>query len=186
MDGRELLEILEKSIKQFYKQDSYLIDDTHKVHEQAIVHRIAHYFENIVDAQEPDFYKEYNFDVEYNKNLKGAKEIFSPCWQCPEFKCNCKCYVESQESRPDFLIHKRGNNSSNQLIVEFKTGSNSSKKDIKYDMNKVQYFTCPHGEYKYFLGCFVYIDEKRYTIKIFQEGKEVRLTKKRRKAIKKL
>ena len=47
MDKKELLKILRSSIKEFYSRDFYLIDDMHKVHEQAIAHRIAHYFENI-------------------------------------------------------------------------------------------------------------------------------------------
>lgn len=168
MKKKELLDFLNKSIEQFYKHDKYLIEDSHKVHEQAIAHRIAHYFENLAKKENSSFYKEYHFDVEYNKNLENSKEIFTKCHECTK-KCECKKYSEQKESRPDFLIHKRGQNDLNKFIVEFKTGSNNV--DIEYDVYKLNYFTCQLGEYRYDLGCFVYIKERDYEIRIFQKGK---------------
>ena len=82
MDKKELLKILKFSIKQFYALDSYLINDNHIVHEQAISHRIAHYFENICSLYDPAFYKNYNFDVEYNKNFSDPKSLFNQCFHC--------------------------------------------------------------------------------------------------------
>lgn len=172
MKKRELLKILKKSIKLFYELDSYLIGNNHKVHEQAIAHRIAHYFENICSLYNPAFYKTYNFDVEYNKNFRDSKYIFSKCFQCDKKECSCTNYKEPKESRPDFLVHKRGSNEQNELIVEFKTGS-PKKKDIEYDINKLKYFTCSLGVYKYSLGCFVSLGENRYKIEIFEKGKKV-------------
>ena len=172
MSQKELLEILRYSIEQFYILDKYLIANIHKVHEQAIAHRIAHYFENICSVYNPAFYTTYNFDVEYNKNLQEAKEIFAPCWQCRNIKCSCKAYKEPHDSRPDFLIHKRGSNEQNCLVVEFKKWD-SKPEDIQYDINKLKYFTCPKGEYKYLLGCLVLLKENSYKIEIFETGKKI-------------
>ena len=174
MNKRELLKILRYCIEQFYSQDSYLIDDIHKVHEQAIAYRIAHYFENICYLYNPSFYITHNFDVEYNKNLNDPKYIFNKCWKCQNIKCSCQQYEAPQGSRPDFLIHKRGTNEQNKFIVEFKTGD-SKQKDIQYDVNKLKYFTCPEGEYKYLFGCFVYLKKNSYKIEIFEKGKKISL-----------
>ena len=172
MDKNELLKILRSSIKEFYARDFYLIDDMHKVHEQAIAHRIAHYFENIVAKNTPTFYVEYNFDVEYNKNFNDPKFIFLQCFQCPDKNCSCRNYIEPKtKSRPDFLIHKRGSNEQNCLVVEFKKWD-SKPEDIQYDINKLKYFTCSKGEYKYLLGCLVLLKENSYKIEIFETGKK--------------
>lgn len=170
LEESELLEILKNSIYLFYLCDFYMIEDSHKLHEQAITHRIAHYFENIMAIYSPSAYSEYQFDVEYNKNLQNPKEIFTLCWKCQRTRCPCKKYQESQDSRPDFLIHKRGKNDSNLLLVEFKK-SKTGQDNIAYDKNKLRYFTCMKGEYRFFFACSVILQEKNFIIETFQNGK---------------
>ena len=54
--------------------------------------------------------------------------------------------------RPDLLIHKRGDNTKNLLVVEFKGWWNKSK---NRDEDKLKSLTSPCDEYHYLLGAFV-------------------------------
>lgn len=196
MKDKELLKVLKLSLGKLYKKDCYLLNQEHFVHEQTIAHRVAYYFERYIEIKNKDFYKEYNFDVEYNKNLKQAKVIFKQCNNC-QYKSDCNnptkndlVLVENishtQEtninsdkepnSRPDFVIHQRGNNENNILIVEFKK-TNSKNEYIDDDIDKLQYYTCSHSEYKYQLGCFVFIGTNGYIITTFKKGKAIRSSK---------
>ena len=88
------LEILEKlidrALDQLYQEDSYLIKNG--VHERSIVFRFAHYLQNLMD--ESNELKEFDLDLEYNKNGIFAKRI----------------PARIRGTFPDLIIHKRGTN----------------------------------------------------------------------------
>ena len=128
-----LEELIKKSLDELYVKDKSLID--RKVAERDIVHRFAHYFENYM--QDTDV-ESYNVDCEYNRNGYGIKQV------------NGK-YVY-----PDFIVHKRGNNEDNLLIIEFKTWWNpNNDKDIE----KIQWMMHPQFRYKYKYGCSITINQ---------------------------
>ena len=142
------LEILEKlidrALDQLYQEDSYLIKNG--VHERSIVFRFAHYLQNLMD--ESNELKEFDLDLEYNKNGRFAKRI--PARICGTF--------------PDLIIHKRGTNNGNLLIVEFKTWWNPNTRE---DKKKLLQFVDSNGEYKYFGGKSIVFNQRRECVTIW-------------------
>lgn len=94
----ELLKLLkrgiEKAIRTFYKNDSYLIDN--KLHEMAITHRIAIYLDNI--------FSEYNVDCEWNKNFLD-KKVFSVTDFIKDFNYNIERII-TQNKQISFKINQ--------------------------------------------------------------------------------
>ena len=125
--------IMKKSLDKLYANDKYLI--IRRVSERDIVHRFAHYFENYM--QDTDI-ESYNVDCEYNRNGYEIKQV------------NGK-YVY-----PDFIVHKRGNNENNLLIIEFKTWWNS---DNGADINKILWMMNPQLMFQYKYGCSITINQ---------------------------
>ena len=128
-----LEDIMKKSLDKLYANDKYLI--IRRVSERDIVHRFAHYFENYM--QDTDI-ESYNVDCEYNRNAYEIKQV------------NGK-YVY-----PDFIVHKRGNNENNLLIIEFKTWWNS---DNGADINKILWMMNPQLMFQYKYGCSITINQ---------------------------
>jgi hypothetical protein len=94
----------------------------------------------------------YNLDCEYNKNCNDIKE--TP--RCPK------------GTKPDLIIHKRGNNDNNLLIIEFKSHSSKLRKykdfGVSKDVIKLEDFTSNY-KYNYQLGVLVKlkIDGAKYS-----------------------
>ena len=80
----------------------------------------------------------YNVDCEYNRNGYGIKQV------------NGK-YVY-----PDFILHKRGSNEDNLLIIEFKTWWNP---DNDADIDKIRWMMNPQYIYQYKYGCSITINQ---------------------------
>ena len=128
-----LEQLIKKSLDDLYRNDKYLID--HKVAERDITHRFAHYFENYM--QDTNI-AEYNVGCEYNRDGYGIKQ------------------VNGNYIYPDFILHKRGSNEDNLLIIEFKTWwTPENNKDIK----KIQCMMHPQLRYKYKYGCCITINQ---------------------------
>lgn len=141
----EELKVLDSLVNQaldmLYEKDMHLImnravnsrgkDERHHVGERSIVFRFAHYLQNLIDGN--GNFQEYNLDCEYNRN--GAE-----CKALPSFPYG---------TYPDVIIHQRGSNEHNLLVIEFKTYWN---RDIKIDKKKLFEFTDPSGRYKFKKG----------------------------------
>ena len=119
------------AFEMLYKNDSHLIyngafdyeekpDKKHHVGERSIVFRYAHYLQNLIC--EDELFGKYDLDCEYNRN--GAE-----CKGLPSFP---------QGTYPDLIIHKRGSNKGNLLIMEFKTYWNDDRED---DKKKIREYT---------------------------------------------
>ena len=130
-----------------YTNDSHLIyntpianktdRDNHHAGERSIVFRFAHYLQNLI-SDDIEF-KDYNLDCEYNRNGPQTKAL-------PSFP---------NGTYPDLIIHKRGTNEHNLLIMEFKTYWNN---DQSQDIIKIREFLDQNGEYKFKYGASVLID----------------------------
>ena len=138
------------ALDELYAKDLHLF--TYRVHERAIVFRFGHYLQNQMDLY--DVFRQYNLDFEYNRNGRQPKRI-------PARSRN--------GAVPDLIIHRRGVNTHNLLVLEFKPywGRNASD-----DCEKILQFLNPDWEYKYQYGKSIILAEDRedVTIKSFSQA----------------
>lgn len=150
-----LIELLKQSVEKCYAQDMALIE---RSMEQASVARIFYYMQRAIDTEEKfEELQEYNLDCEYNKN--GEEIKFTE--RCPK------------GTKPDLILHKRGENASNLLVVEFKANCARDRQYRNFgkskDIIKLEDFT--NGAiYNYFLGVFVKLSLGRADYQYFQNG----------------
>lgn len=142
-----LMQIVNQSLDSLYANDQHLFNI--KAHERALVFRFGLYFENFKNKTE---FKDYDLDIEYNRNFSEPKKIYDDC------------------VLPDLIFHKRGNNNSNLLIIEFKT--EWSQEDHDGDFKKLKAFTKFDGEYRYSLGIFTLLKSNRTSVQMtpFKNG----------------
>lgn len=119
---------IQKALKKLYKNDEYLIkiytekdnEDGH-VSERSIVFRFGIYLEKY----RLKYFTQYDLDVEYNRNINLIKML------------------DENKVMPDLIIHKRGTNENNLLVLEFKTWWNNNqtedKKRIKLFKKELNY-----------------------------------------------
>ena len=143
----QIIALLGEALDQFYEKDGCLVNMVagveqdnggHHVGERAIVFRLAHYMQNIMDKT--PVFKGYVLDCEYNRNGTDIKKLQENCVY------------------PDVIIHQRQNNENNLLVMEIKTYWNS---DTRQDMKKIEKFMDPDGNYKYKFGVSFIIERQR-------------------------
>jgi len=148
MNNTELFKLVNNALERVYKHHEYLIKN--QVHERSIVFWFGVYFHELLQHKEKK-YAEHNLDFEYNKNHSNPKRT-------ENFPYG---------TYPDILLHKRGSNEHNLLIVEFKTWW---EPDNKKDLRKLRDFTHPDGDYKYKYGLSIILGEDKPTITQLQKG----------------
>lgn len=143
----QIIALLGEALDQFYEKDSCLVDmaedvkqnnGSHHVGERAIVFRLAHYMQNIMDKM--PVFKGYVLDCEYNRDGTDIKKLQEKCVY------------------PDVIVHQRQNNENNLLVMEVKTYWNS---DTRQDMQKIEKFMEQGGKYKYKFGLSLIIERQR-------------------------
>lgn len=74
---------------------------------------------------------------------------------------------------PDIIVHKRGNNDDNLIVIEVKPWWNDKSKAFIKDENKLAYLTNYNNQYKYKYGFSLIINKNREDteVKIFIDGK---------------
>ncbi len=153
--------IVKDSLNMLFKNDQVLIE--HNVNERSITHRLAIYLENILLTSFAKEMKGLSVDCEYNRNWD--LEPYSPkklSWESKELEhlinnlshdpdrvLEFSCY-------PDIIVHQRGNNKKNLLVIEVKKQSSEIGDDI-YDECKLKAFTeeSENNKYKYQFGVFI-------------------------------
>lgn len=137
--------LMEKAFDMLYETDAYLF--FRSVHENAIVFRFGHYLQDLMD-QTGEF-NDFNLDFEYNRNGYDPKRI-------PMRSRN--------GARPDLIIHKRGSNDCNLMVLEFKPHQNGI---TATDKRKIKEFVDPKGVYKYFGGKSIVFGQRREGVTIW-------------------
>ena len=146
-DIEELKRLIDHSINLLYENDYYLIQN--KVHERTIVFRFGLHFYKLL--QETNNYSGYDLDSEYNKN-----------------RGECKKTVNFPKGTyPDMILHKRGTNDFNIMIIEFKTYLG---RNINRDIAKLKDFTHPYQGYNYKLGVFIRFLKDTYEYVYINDG----------------
>ena len=111
-------------------------------------------------------------DIEYNRNFLGPKKAFEKCRGCNKNDCLIKQEgYDIKKKYPDMLIHHRGFNDNNQVVIEFKKVRNNIPQARKDDFAKLVFFTCqepfPNNEeknYQFRIGFFIDIDTESYSV----------------------
>jgi len=140
---------LKLGLDMLYENDQYLIsiEGGHHVSERSIAHKLGCCLSNLIN--------EYNVDCEFNRNLDAVKKI------------------GKDDVIPDIVIHKRGSNKDNLVVIEVKPWWNRKKEDFINDENKLLYLTDSNYQYKYKYGLSLIIKLNREDteVKIFIDGK---------------
>ena len=138
---KELLEeLIKKSLDDLYQNDQDLLK--RKVAERDLTGLFAHYFRN---NMKDTAIAEYNVDCEYNRDGYGMKNI------------------DGTLVYPDFILHKRGTNESNLLIIEFKTWWNS---DNREDIEKLKAMMSDLYRYQYQYGYSIILNQERDSVTV--------------------
>ncbi len=127
-----------KALFDFLKREKFLLEKG--VNERSITHKLAEYLQRE--------FQDYYVDCEYNRMLKD--EIYITKNLKLEIKDTKSTDLKQTTVYPDIIIHKRGNNEDNLLVIEVKKEENNSSKD--YDTNKLKAFT---NQLNYKFGFFI-------------------------------
>ncbi len=102
--------------------------------ERAIQHRLAVYLEQIFPGRD--------VDVDYNRHGRDPKEI-----GIPE---ECRGRARRGRVFPDVIVHQRGNDDYNLLVIEMKKSTNSQSRAC--DVAKIQAY---RRDLRYCYGVFI-------------------------------
>lgn len=95
-----ILSIIKMAIYRLYNEDEYLIKND--LCERCLAFKFGMYIQELIEKN--SLFNIFNFDSEYNKNINDIKRL-------PK---------NPKGTYPDFIIHQRGNNDNNLLIIECK------------------------------------------------------------------
>jgi len=134
----ELERIVCACLEKLRKQDKFLLDIN--INERTLTHKLAEYLQQN--------FSEFDVDCEYNRLEKSKKEL-----ELPSDRINWND-TEAKTVFPDIIIHKRGTQEKNILIIEVKKSNSST--DGAFDQNKLMSFTIEPINYEF--GLFLKID----------------------------
>lgn len=163
-DLRQLEEAVQEAVQLVYKNDKHLIQyhcnfnsktgktrlskkDYH-VNERSIVFRFGCYLQSILCKR--NLFTGYDLDCEYNRNGDQPKKL-------PRFE---------NGTYPDIILHKRGSNEENTLVMEFKGYWCKASEALENDMKKIEMFTKQQGIYKFSVGMLVFLGKRLEDTKI--------------------
>lgn len=149
---------IECAIRMLLKNDKYLLKNNSS--ERSITHKLAQYLEL--------HYKRYDVDCEYNLNIdneRGKKAIqfleakFDRLSMPRQGRILPSGMIEVSVS-PDIIIHKRGKNNQNKLIIEVKK-QGCERDELEFDQTKLEFYTGDSCEFKYSQGYLVNLPHGR-------------------------
>ena len=144
-----VMTIIATALDFLYDNDQYLISNGERyyVSERSIAHKLGCYLSQLI--------QEYDVDCEFSRDLDAIKQM------------GCDKIV------PDLIVHKRGNNDDNLIVIEVKPWWNDKSKAFIKDENKLTYLTNYNNQYKYKYGFSLIINKNREDteVKIFIDGK---------------
>jgi hypothetical protein len=157
MTRDQALQSVEASIAEFFRNDVLLLEND--VSERAITHKLAQYLEGEIKER----HKGVSVDCEYNRNLEhgpNAPKSILLLEQWRENELENRPNLKEDDYRsvttfPDIIVHHRGDNKRNLLIIEVKKSTNPVGSE--FDYQKLRAFTDVTGvnPYKYRHGLFI-------------------------------
>ena len=139
-----LKSIVNSCLDQLFQNDNHLMDRSGL--ERSAAFRFGVYLNSAVNNI--GWLTGLTVDMEYTKNGLYQKIIPS----------------KLKGAHPDLILHNRGNNDKNVLVIEFK--GYWSRTQLKSDRIKLTEFTDKEGNYRYGLGLLIKFGKKRDTVMI--------------------
>lgn len=143
MDKELVKRKVKRAIDKLIENDEFLLQND--VYERSITHKLAEYL------QQEFIY--WTVDCEYNRNMDGedVNDRKKRLKVLKQIKHNNDKYkdtdIEGTTIYPDIIIHQRGYNNTNLLVIEVKkSNSNIATKD--YDIHKLEELTKKPYKYK--------------------------------------
>ena len=116
--------LLEKALMRLADDDSYLF--RRDLHERTITHKLAEYLQPL--------FPEWNVDCEYNRDGHEPKRVNLEDLSKAE-------WGEGSNVFPDIIVHHRGDNDHNLLIVEAKKKRALTGAIDRHDQRKIEAFS---------------------------------------------
>jgi hypothetical protein len=139
----ELERIVKFCLKKLRSLDKKLLEI--KVNERTITHKLAVYLQQS--------FPEFNVDCEYNRDECNEFDDLVKKLELPTNNVSWDD-TEAKTVFPDIIVHNRGTQEKNLLVIEVKKSSSSISG--KVDRNKLIAFTKDHYNYKF--GLFLKIN----------------------------
>ncbi len=164
-EGWEDMDRFVKAVQCFIMNEKFLLENN--LNERTITHKLAEYLQKE--------YCEYEVDCEYNRMPNGesydegvAKKILNMGGKSFE-ECTKRSDTSDFTAFPDIIIHHRGDNENNFLVVEVKKKNNNSKNWC--DFKKLEAFT-KQLNYKY--GIYLEFDNEGISdMRFFENGNAI-------------
>jgi hypothetical protein len=166
MDRESIILKIEKTLDKLYVKDWYLLKN--KIHERTITHKIAEYLQEYFTEYDVDC--EYDFDIDnHNGNLKkqfhdiATKELNYRKNEINKLIQNELININDMNNLieiflrnfyPDIIVHKRGTNRQNLLIIEAKKNNNTEFDEKKLIAN-TRINLASGSNLNYNLGCLI-------------------------------
>ena len=165
MIDKQIMNILVKAVKDFYRKESRFISD--RVCERAIVGRILIYMSKIAQKYDLEVFTEFNRMYRETVDFAMTKSL--------------DCYLgERNTNYPDILVLKCDEHMKpfeNVLVVEAKYADSARDNKLDDDIYKLKYFTREPQElerrnhiYAYPLGCHVFFDNDIFVVLWYKNG----------------
>ncbi len=136
----ELKSIIHTAIHMLYDNDISLIE--RQANERSIAFRFGLYFTEIMRKSSFVDDVDLTIDFDYNRNLNQVK--------------NMEGFSSTHGVYPDIILHHRGYNDKNVVVIEFKGIWNRNNRARQDDFRKLIGFTHPdRNDYQYRLGVFI-------------------------------
>jgi len=122
------------ALRLLLKYDVFLLE--HAAHERSITHKLAEYLQQELSS--------YHVDCEYSRHGIETKRLPRHCND-----------TDMDRVYPDIVVHLRGTDDDNLLVIEAKPAWNPDVGVPECDRIKLEEFTKPTGEYRYQFGLFI-------------------------------
>jgi hypothetical protein len=157
-----------KAVENFVDNEKFLL--LNDLNERTISHNLAEYLQK--------YFQDYNVDCEYNR-MRGKKmnEDYITKTLHLEIESSSSDSTNAITVFPDIIVHKRGDNNNNYLIIEVKKKEFANKirkqNETYKDFDKRKLFAYTKG-LQYELGIYLEFDKDRISgLKFFKDGKEL-------------
>ena len=167
-----------KAMDLVYAKEYWLIEK--QCHEINIVGAFYHYFRNLYGRYLP---KTLSIDMEYSRKGHSSLPKIIETKQCHSIRCGkCGKCEHPHRVRSDFVIHHRGDNSNNLLVLEFKGEWTANRTNCDWEVEKLKILTGNKNNmdkeewFGYSYGGLVIVKPEEISITWFENGRETETT----------